>query len=57
MVIVLGFLELLLLLKVDDLCRAIAEVIGFFRILNLVLLRYDLLVLNLTSRLKLSWDA
>ena len=57
MVIVLGYLEPLLLSKVDDLRRAIAESVRFVRILDLVLLRYDLVVLNLTSRLKLSWDA
>ena len=57
MVIVLGFLEPLLLLKVDNLRRAIAEATRFVRILNLVLLRYDLLVLNFASRLKFSWDS
>lgn len=57
MVIVLGFLEPSLLLKVDNLRRAIAEASRFVRILNLVLLRYDLLVLNFASRLKFSWDS
>ena len=57
MVIVLGYLEPLLLSKVDDLRRAIAESVRLVRILDLVLLRYDLVVLSLTSRLKLSWDA
>ena len=57
MVIVLGFLEPLLLLKVDNLRRAIAEATRFARILNLVLLRYDLLVLNFASGLKFSWDS